>query len=50
MKNAMKLYRIIYQFNSIVTDFYLRANSEEEAVEKFVQIKGEKEIYHVIEC
>jgi len=31
----MKLFRIIYRFNSIRTDKYVRANTPEEAREKF---------------
>lgn len=45
----MKTYRIIYWFNSIITDWFVKANSETEARNKFIRIKGNKEIVRIEE-
>lgn len=45
----MKKYRIVYWFGSIKTDWIVKANSEEEAREEFIRIKGNKEIVRIEE-
>jgi len=45
----MKKYRIIYCFGSMRTDWIVKAGSEEEAREKFIQIKGDKKIIRIEE-
>lgn len=48
----MKQYRIIYWFGSIRTEWITRAETEQDAVEKFVREKGEEKrnsIYKVID-
>lgn len=46
----MKRYRIYYWFNSITTDWYTKANSEEEALKKFQSIKGNRHHIISIQC
>lgn len=46
----MKKYRIYYWFNAaITTECYIKANSEQEAVEKFHKMKGDKRIITIEE-
>ena len=43
----MKKFRIMYWFNSCTTEYYVRANNEQEASEKFKELKGEKRIVSI---
>ena len=36
----MKKYRIVYQLNSITTEWYVRADNEKDAEKKFRDLKG----------
>lgn len=46
----MVKYRIMYWFNSVITDCYIRANSEAEAIKKFHEQKGMKNIVSIEVC
>ena len=43
----MKKFRIMYWFNSCVTECYVRADNEQKALENFKKIKGEKKIVSI---
>ena len=43
----MKKFRGVYWFNSCTTECYVRANNEQEALEKFKELKGEKRIVSI---
>ena len=43
----MKKYRIVYWFGSCITEWYVKANDEQEALKKFKELKGEKEIINI---
>ena len=46
----MKIYWFYYWFNAnITTECYLKANSQEDAVKKFIAMKGNKEIINMAE-
>ena len=45
----MKNYRFYYIFCSCTTETYIRANSKEEAIEKFKQQKGDRTILNIEE-
>lgn len=45
----MKVYRIVYWFNSITTEKYIKADSKEEAIEKFNKITSGKTIISIEE-
>lgn len=45
----MTVYRFVYEFGSVRTESFVKANSEEEAIEKFRKTKGDKKIFN-IEC
>lgn len=40
----MKKFRIMYWFNSCITECYVRADNEQSALKKFKELKGEKRI------
>lgn len=42
--SKMKKFRITYWFNSCITEFYVIAGSEQKALEKFKELRGEKKI------
>jgi hypothetical protein len=42
-------YRIIYWLGSMTTEYVVKANNEEEAVKKFKEVKGDKNIIEIIE-
>ena len=46
----MKTYRFVYWFGSCITEWYVKANNEEEAKKKFVEIKGDKRIINIETC
>ena len=46
----MKKYRFVYWFNSCMTECYVNANNEQEALEKFTERKGEKRIVSIEMC
>ena len=43
----MKKFRIVYWFNSCITEHYVKANDKMEAMEKFKQLKGDKRIVSI---
>ena len=43
----MKKFRVVYWFNSCIAECYVRANNEQEASEKFKELKGEKRIVSI---
>lgn len=45
----MNKFRIVYWFNSCITECYVKANNEQEALEKFKELKGEKRIVSIEE-
>ena len=40
----MKKFRIMYWFNSCITECYVKADNEQKALKKFKELKGEKRI------
>ena len=46
----MKKWKIIYWLNSIRTEWIVKAEDEESAKEKFIEIKGDKEIIQISEA
>lgn len=46
----MKRYRFVYWFNSCITECYVTANNEQDALAKFRERKGEKRIVSVERC
>lgn len=42
-------YRILYWLGSMTTEYVVKANNEEEAVKKFKEVKGDKNIIEIIE-
>lgn len=36
----MSRFRIVYSVNSYISEFYVRAKSEDEAKQKFIELKG----------
>ena len=46
----MKKYRFYYWFNAMTTEVYIRANTEQEALEKFRELKGDRKIISIEEC
>lgn len=46
----MNTYRFVYWFNSCTTEWYVKAGSKEEAVEKFRDLKGNSTIINIEEC
>ena len=47
--DQMKTYRIMYWFNSCITECYVRADTEEQAIETFKGVKGDKPIASIEE-
>ena len=46
----MKTYRIVYWFNAcIMTECYIKANNEQEAIDKFKDRKGERMVVNIEE-
>ena len=45
----MKKFRFVYWFGSCITEWYVKADSEEKAIEKFKEIKGDKRIVNIEE-
>lgn len=43
----MRSFRIVYWFNSCITECYVRADNEQMALEKFKELKGEKKIVDI---
>lgn len=43
----MKKFRIVYWFNSCITECYVKADNEAGALEKFKELKGEKRIISI---
>ncbi len=46
----MKTYRFYYIFCSCTTECYIKANTEEEAKQKFIEKKGERVIISIELC
>jgi hypothetical protein len=46
----MKRYKIIYYFNAYRTQWFVKAESEEDAINKFRRIKGKHEIISISEA
>lgn len=46
----MKKFRIMYWFNSCTTECYVKADDEVGALEKFKELKGEKQIISIEEA
>lgn len=40
----MKKFRIMYWFNSCITECYVKAENEQKAMERFKELKGDKRI------
>ena len=43
----MKKFRIVYWFNSCITECYVKADNEQNALGKFKELKGEKRIVNI---
>ena len=43
----MKRFRVMYFFGSCITECYITAKTEAEAVEKFKAAKGDRTIYAI---
>lgn len=46
----MNTYRIVYWFNSCTTECYLKALTEQGAIEKFKTVKGDRNIVNIEMC
>lgn len=45
----MKTFRIMYWFNSCITECYIKGETEEQALETFKSVKGDKTISSIEE-
>lgn len=46
----MKTFRFLYWFNSCETECYVKAENEQEALEKFRERKGDRRIVSIERC
>ena len=46
----MKTFRFVYWFGSCITEWYVKANNKEEALEKFQERKGDRTVVNIEEC
>ena len=48
-KPGVRNYRVVYWFGSVKTDYFIRADSKEDAERKFVKSKGDRNVIRIEE-